>query len=157
MPSILFICTANQFRSPVAVALLRERLQQAGLQNWTVESAGSWVTQDSPVSLAIQAALAPLGFDLSMHHPRGVSSCLLARFDLILTMTRGQQEALRIEFPAARGRIFTLTGVASGYPYDVPDPVTDRTATYPQVVAELRALVNQGFDRIVKAASETSR
>ena len=45
MARILVICTANICRSPVAAALLRDRLRQRGLGDWTVSSAGTWAME----------------------------------------------------------------------------------------------------------------
>ncbi|HMT19933.1 MAG TPA: low molecular weight phosphotyrosine protein phosphatase, partial [Promineifilum sp.] len=42
MANILIVCTANICRSPVAAALLRDRLRQRNLTDWQVRSAGTW-------------------------------------------------------------------------------------------------------------------
>src|SRR5574340_968732 len=113
MPSILFVCTANQFRSPIAAACMRRQLVAAGLAaEWTVESAGTWVVQGLPVPLDIQRALYPLGIDLGAHRPQGVSAALLERFGLVVVMTAGQKESISIEFPEAREKLFLLSQMA---------------------------------------------
>jgi protein arginine phosphatase len=146
MPSILFVCTANQFRSPVAAACLQERLQEAGLTSgWTVESAGTWAMEGAPMSTGVLRALRPLGINLEHHRPRPVSEELLRAFDLILVMEAGQKEALRIEFPAVLGRVFLLSEVAEGVPYDIPDPTRDPSYSFAAVAVEVRNLVRDGF------------
>lgn len=56
MPSVLFVCTANMCRSPMAMVLFRRRLDQAGLASgWRVESAGAWARGfDQVVRLATE-------------------------------------------------------------------------------------------------------
>ena len=49
MPAVLFVCSANQCRSPMAEVLFREHLEQMGLADgWRVESAGVWAMDDVP-------------------------------------------------------------------------------------------------------------
>jgi hypothetical protein len=61
-------------------------------------------------------------------------------------MEQGHEEALQIEFPQSRERIFLLSEAARGLVYDVPDPVNDPTAG--DVAGEIKSLIQQGFERI---------
>ena len=148
MPSVLFVCTANQFRSPVAAACLREELELAGLgEGWTVESAGTW-PPGNLVSPEIVRALRPLGLDLEKHTPRPVTDELLHRSDLILVMDSSQKEALEVEFPGTRGRVFLLGEIVDGVPYGIPDPVRVGPRVYAAAAHEIRELVRRGMPAI---------
>nr|NIM45857.1 hypothetical protein [Nitrososphaeria archaeon] len=49
MPAVLFVCSANQCRSPIAEVLFREHLEQIGIgDEWRVESAGIWAMDGAP-------------------------------------------------------------------------------------------------------------
>src|SRR5689334_6967723 len=99
MPSVLFVCTANQIRSPIAAALYQDILNNTGqAQTWRVESAGTWTSNGLPASRAAQRAMRELNIDLSQHRTRCVTRDLLAGFDLILVMEHSHKEALRVEF-----------------------------------------------------------
>ena len=73
MPLILFVCTANRFRSPIAAACTEQKLQKADLANkWTVISAGTWTTEGIPAHPRAVMAAAALGLDLTAHRTREV-------------------------------------------------------------------------------------
>ncbi|MBW7881366.1 MAG: low molecular weight phosphotyrosine protein phosphatase [Caldilineaceae bacterium] len=149
MPSLLFICTANRIRSPLAAALLRRELDAAGCgHEWTIDSAGTWVESGRPaVSVALEVA-ARLGLDLAAHRARGVDEVDLSRFDLILTMERSHRDALRAEYPACRGRIVTLAEMATGYAFDIDDPPGHTLESVMRVARELQRLVGLAAVRI---------
>ena len=153
MPAVLIVCMANMCRWPMAMALLRKRLADAGLaESWRVESAGTWGREGAPIAAGAQYALAERGLDLSAHQSRGVSAELLREFDLILTMTRSQQEALQVEFKDVGDRVHMLAAMA-GPPYDVPDPIGGPLSAYRASAREIDALIGRGFDRIVELAT----
>src|SRR5574339_783118 len=99
MPHLLFVCTANLCRSPMAAGLFARKLQAEGaVDGWVVESAGTWALVDRRVPPDVRIAARMLGIDLRNHRTRPVDAPLLERFDLILVMERGHREALLIEF-----------------------------------------------------------
>ncbi|MCB0073827.1 MAG: hypothetical protein KDE20_20305, partial [Caldilineaceae bacterium] len=120
MPAVLFVCTANRIRSPLAAALFQRRLAAGeDAATWRVASAGTWADDGLPAMAAAQQVAAEAGLDLSEHRSRRVEELDLADFDLILTMTTGQAEALRVEMPGHAARILPLTQAALGLAYDV--------------------------------------
>jgi protein-tyrosine phosphatase len=147
MRSILIVCTANQCRSPLAAALLRRRLAEQGMVDWQVDSAGTWAAPNRPADQRAHTVAAKVDLDLSNHRARCVDEAMLAAHDLILTMERGQQEALRLEFPiyAARIRLFSELG---GFRYDIRDPVTGTLGDFHALLRELDRLIQEGLPRI---------
>ncbi len=148
MPTVLFVCTANRYRSPIAEACFKAELARRQLdQGWDISSAGTWTQDDLPAMPdAIQKA-SQLGLDIQAHRSRAISSGLLQPVNLILVMEAGQKEALQNEFPHKRGNIFLLSEVTDGLLYDIPDPVVDPAAG--DVVPEICNLIRNGFDRII--------
>src|SRR5512142_1493029 len=108
MPSILFVCTGNQYRSPIAAAYLRRLLKERGVEGWLVASAGTWAVPGRPIFPDAAQAAAKLGVDVRSHVTRLVDEAILSDHDLILVMEKGHKEALRVEFPAVRDRLFLL-------------------------------------------------
>lgn len=128
MASILFICTANQCRSPVAELLFRHHIGQASCapadEAWRVESAGTWAQPNCPAHRTMRMLAVERGLDLSQHIARDISEIAdLESFDLIVTMEAGQKESIQIEFPRVRSRVALLSELAAGIAYDVPDPI----------------------------------
>jgi len=154
MPSVLFVCTANQYRSPLATAYFRQELSSRGLEgDWTVESAGTWAQAGLPAALQAQQVAIEAGLRLDGHAARQVSLELLRQFDLVLAMESGQVEAMQIEFPTVADKIHLLAEAAGVSSYNIPDPfMTDEKAW--KVAAELHHLIQQGFERITSLARE---
>ena len=109
MANILIICTANICRSPVAAALLCDRLRRQGLADWTVRSAGTWAMEPRGASRYSIDVVRREGLDLSRHRATMVDEPQLANADLVLTMEVGHAEALRAEFPQQAHKVFMLT------------------------------------------------
>jgi protein-tyrosine-phosphatase len=152
MPAILFVCTANRIRSPLAEHLLRRRLANDPVTaSWRVESAGAWTSPDLPALTVARKAGAELGVDLSEHRSCRVEDLNLQNYDLILTMERGQRDALRVEYPAVAERIVTMSEVTTGYDFDVADPPGHTAAAVRATARELDDLLERGKSRIVRA------
>jgi protein-tyrosine phosphatase len=125
MPSVLFVCTANQFRSPIAAACFLQQIGRENLANeWRVESAGTWgVSGLGAPAMALEAAAAlGLGGLLDGHRSRQIDRELLEGFDLVLVMEGGHKEAICAEFPSVCRRVSLLSELVDGIPYDIPDP-----------------------------------
>jgi len=153
MPSILFVCTANQFRSPIAAACLKQVLEQGyAADNWVIESAGSWAGNGLPAPVFTLQVSRKLGLTgLDKHITRQVDKKLLERFDLIIVMETGHKEAIASEFPMVRNRLYLLAEIVDGIPYNISDPV-DPDIDPEQVGIELQTLVRRGADRILRLA-----
>jgi protein-tyrosine-phosphatase len=156
MPTILVVCTANICRSPMAEVFLREALaSQAGrlpAGEWVVRSAGTWARDGLPAASGSMEAMASRGFDLSPHRSHLLGREDVLEADLILVMTAGHREAILAEFPAAAGRVHLLSRM-SGPPFDIADPFGGAQAEYEACAAELQALSEAGFERIVELAA----
>jgi protein-tyrosine phosphatase len=156
MITILFVCTANRYRSPIAAACFKNELIKRNQEkDWDVSSAGTW-TMDGlpPVPDAILVAR-QLGLDIQEHRSRAVTSDMLQQVDLVLVMERGQKEALQIEFQAYRQKIALLTEVAEGTLYDIADPMTDPRNV--NAGSEIYRLIHAGFEKICAQAIENSK
>jgi protein-tyrosine phosphatase len=153
MPSVLFVCTGNQCRSPLAAAFFRERLgRDERLGKWVVSSAGTWTRDGLPV-LAVCSDLARAnGVDLSEHRTRSIANISIRDFDVIVVMEQGHQEALASEFPETRERVFLLTTLAGLPPYDIQDPLLQDAETASDIIRDLRECIELAFAPICQVA-----
>jgi protein-tyrosine-phosphatase len=151
MPSIIILCTANMVRSPIAQALLRQKLSKKyDTENWIVDSAGTWTVAGRPVITKTWEVMQHLyGIDLSTHRTRLVSRSLLRPYDLILVMEAGQKEALQTEFPEFRSRIYLLYEMI-GQTHNVADPIAGTIKDFEDTAHEINDLLTQGLDRIAE-------
>lgn len=154
MRSVLFVCKANQCRSPVAEAIFRNYAKEFDAQStWMIRSAGTWAkTGRSAVRKMIMVAQ-ERQLDLSQHRSSRIDDILpLSIFKVILTMEIGQKEALRSEFPEIADRIYTLSEM-TGYEYDIEDPMSKQLNEHRETVLEIEQLIADGFGKIIELAS----
>ncbi|MBD9398059.1 low molecular weight protein-tyrosine-phosphatase [Pseudomonas sp. PDM11] len=122
---VLFVCLGNICRSPTAEAVMRQRLQQAGLaERIELDSAGTggWHVGKAPDSRTQQAA-SRRGYDLSSLRGRQVSVDDFARFDLILAMDSANLRDLQRIRPAnARAELDLYLRRFELAEDEVPDP-----------------------------------
>ena len=155
MPSVLFVCTANRFRSPIAAALFARKLQQERIApDWSVGSAGTWAEPGLTVVPSPKWVSDHLGLDLGRHKAVRIVGGLLAWYDLILVMENSHHESLRVEFPKIKDKVFLLTQVCTGVAYDVPDPGVVKDDTFLDIANELSDLIDKGYREICLLARQ---
>jgi protein-tyrosine-phosphatase len=157
MPSILFVCTHNRFRSALAEHLLRQLIgSNGGSEGWQISSAGTWADERlGATPEAVQAGLEK-GLKLDRHLSRRVAEENLRKADLVVTMESGQKEALLQEFPWLGGRVGVLSEVCGQPLYDIPDPYF--TGELPEAIAEeIESLLKENFPRIIRMAESNHR
>ena len=117
---LLFVCTANICRSPMAEELARDYARR---RDWPVEarSAGIMGLIDKPAHKRSRRAMMELRLDLSEHKSRGLSDDLVDWADHILVMELGHQVKLHQRFPRSEGKVLML-GTFGGT-HEVPDPI----------------------------------
>lgn len=155
MAHVLFICTANICRSPVAMGLLRRRLQEEGMEDWIVTSAGTWAQLERGAASNSIRVMEAQGIDITDHQARLVDAEMLANADLVLCMERGHAEALRAEFPESADKVYLLSEMV-GRQYSISDPYGSDLPEYERMAADLAGIIEEGFERIVKLAGENA-
>ncbi len=155
MPHILFVCTANICRSPVGEGLLRHLWQQRRVAGWSVGSAGTWAVTGQPASPYSVQVMAERGIDISRHRSRKLNDQLLQQTSLVLCMEWRHVATVQAEFPAHAAKIFTL-GQMSGAKGDVADPYGSPLANYRKMAAEVAALLDAGYGRMMALAGENT-
>lgn len=152
-PSVLFVCTANRIRSPMAAAILMRLLQSCdpNWKNWRIESAGTWTKPNLPPMPNALQAMQQRNLDISQHRSRPVSREILNQFHLILTMESGHKEALQVEFPEVARRVFMLSEMA-GLQKNIPDPIGGKKEEYEKTAGAIEQMLVDGCQKIIELA-----
>ncbi len=120
--TILFVCTANICRSPMAAALLRERLAALGLdQEIEVHSAGVYAEAGVRASRLAVSTLAGKGVPLNGHRSQPLVPALLNEADLVLVMEESHRRSIFYLAPQHLGKVYLLSELSGGHA-DVADP-----------------------------------
>lgn len=154
MPSILFICTGNLYRSPLAAACFLKELQRRNIsEGWIIESAGTWTVAGQILPKETLIIASNFGLPLISTVTQSVSAELLRKFDRIIVMERGHLEALNTEFPFVKGRLHLISEVVDGFAYDILDPIStgQEILTF---ASEFIKFIVRGFDSIYQLAHD---
>lgn len=115
---LLVICRGNICRSPVAAAMLRQRLSYC-----QVGSAGLSAVIDHDVDARARELAEAAGIALPPHRARQLEATLLEEADLVLVMSHDQRSEIAARWPQAMGKVMRLGHwLEQGRGADIPDP-----------------------------------
>lgn len=149
MKKIVFVCTGNTCRSPMAQAILEKMARDAG-QNLQVQSAGLYVLPGASASPNAVLAAREIGLELSAHRAQPLSQHLVEEADLVLCMTSGQAAQLKRMCPEKGEKIWAIKPYAGLGDGDVSDPYGGNLEEYRHCAAELEMLCALALDKLEK-------
>jgi len=146
---ILFVCSGNICRSPMAAEYFRHRAARAGLSHVLVDSSGTLGIEGHPASPEAVRALEEISIDLKAHRSRGVTRSDLATADIVIAMDHGHLESLARKFPERQGQRYLLRAFEAGpdprkHPRDLADPIGEPIEMY----REAREIIVRCLDHL---------
>ena len=148
MNSVLFVCSANQCRSPMAEALFKNLVLERGEENeWRIASAGVWATTGIPATDNACAVMEERGLDINAHRSQPTSRDLISEHDLVLVMEDDHKVALQSDFPEFSDRIVLFINLV-GVDGDFEDPVGGSLDRYRGAAEELETVLDRGVEEI---------
>jgi glycine hydroxymethyltransferase len=147
MKTILFICTGNVCRSPMAEALFRHAVRGRG--EFRAVSAGIGAVDGQPPTAHSVRAMRELGVDISGQRSRMLTVELVRSADFILGMTHGHVDTVALLYPPVAEKTFLLREfdeTLEPYEKDISDPIGSPYEIY----VECRDQIEQGIASLLK-------
>ena len=138
--NVLFVCTGNTCRSPMAAALFNKIAVERNL-DVRIESAGVFANDGDGASAEAIVVMKKYDIDLLGHHSQTINTELIEKSDLILTMTAAHKMLLD---QYAKDKTFTLCEYAQ-IDGDIPDPFGSDLEEYEECADKL-------YDALIKCA-----
>ncbi len=146
--NLLFVCTGNTCRSPMAAAGARSALARRGWTHVAVESAGLGAVPGTPAAVNAVLAAAEAGLDLTQHEARPLTPDLVEWADLVLGMGPAHLSGIVDLGGAEKAALVTdfIDGPGLGQP--IADPFGGDADTYRRTLQQIARAVEGVLDRL---------
>jgi len=144
---ILFVCTGNTCRSPMAEGLLKKMAQEQQLPV-EVQSAGLAAFAGVPAAPEAVEACRERGVDLSTHQTQPLGKTLVVESDLILTMTDKHKEMILKKMPALGEKVSMFSEYAGAGIEDIDDPVGQPVEVYRKVLDQMQGYLTKSLEKL---------
>jgi len=147
MKTILFICTGNICRSPMAEGLFRYAMR--GREDYRALSAGLGALDGQPPSAHSVTAMKQLGIDISRQRSRMLTADLVKQADLIFGMTHSHVDTVTLLYPQAAEKTFLLRefdDTLDTFEKDISDPIGGSYEVY----ENCRDQIEQGIASLLR-------
>lgn len=153
MYSIVYVCTGNTCRSPMAEGILRTLLSQAGIEDVDVSSAGIGTLDGYPATQHAVEISRRHQIDISGHHSTRMTERIFREADLVFALAENHYEALK-KMPGADQKLFMVKAYPAGGHDDpqhsVDDPVGGTLEEYKKTFAEIYGEIKRALPEMIR-------
>lgn len=144
---IMFVCTGNTCRSPVAEYLFNQAAEKNNL-GYFATSAGISAFDGRPASLNSKIIMEENNIDISKFKSSQLTLEMVEEADLILTMSELHKSSILNSVPNAKSRVFTLTEYVNELG-DIPDPYSGNLNEYRNCFKQINSIVNKIVKKLI--------
>src|SRR5271154_6431225 len=158
MRNVLFVCTGNICRSPMAQGLFADLVR--GRRDIEVTSAGIGAVGGQPPSPHSVEVMAELGLDIRNIRSKPLMAELARKADFIFVMTYGHLDSMLLLFPSAAEKTFLLREFETELPVmdrEVSDPIGQSCHVYRECRDQLRAAMPRLLDLVLRSTHDETR
>lgn len=144
---VLFVCTGNTCRSPMAEGLFNDKAKAFG-KDFEAKSAGVFAPEGFPASQeAIEVLKQDYNIDISNHRSKSLRRQDLEEADLILAMSNSHKQSILSKYPEYSNKVFTIKEFV-GLEGEVEDPYGMPIEVYRETARELEDLISKVITKI---------
>lgn len=134
---ILFVCTGNTCRSPMAEAITKKLWQAPGKEKIKIHSAGTVALPGFKAAPLTIRTLKERGININSHRSTPLTTKMAEEADLVLVMEQKHKKQVLYLSPSAEGKVFLLKHFALGIEEDIDDPIGGSQQNYQECVQEI--------------------
>lgn len=155
MKTLLFVCTGNTCRSPMAEGIMKYLLKKSEHSDKKIKvmSAGISVFQKEKANPKSIQVMEGMGINIDGHSTQALSQELVEQADLILTMTKSHRQQILDTQPGAEAKVFTLLEFIQekkkNSEIDIHDPFGLPEENYRKTAEQLLSALEKGFPKII--------
>ncbi|MFH1452716.1 MAG: low molecular weight protein arginine phosphatase [Armatimonadota bacterium] len=142
--NILFVCTGNTCRSPMAEAMFKGMTGETG-EEIKISSAGTSAMPGFPAASEAVEVMRMKGLDLSKHRSRQTDENIIDSADIIYCMTKNHSDILKNRYPASSEKILVLKENE-----DIFDPIGEPLEVYRQCALIIEESLKKVFENLFK-------
>ncbi len=147
---ILFVCTENTCRSPLAEGFFKKILSRKAKAKIKVKSAGTSAIAHSKPSKFATEVMREKGIDISSHRATPLTLEIVKEFDLILTMEERHRQRVINLFPSAKEKVWLFNEFISGKEEDIFDPAGECLHIYRELSLQIEKKTRKLLQRLGK-------
>lgn len=161
---VLFVCTGNTCRSPMAEGILKKMLEDRGVESLEVDSAGTHALRNAPASLFAMEIASDRNVDLSKHRSSELTQEMTREANLILVMSKEHLDYIRRLDRKAGGKAFLLKVFPqapsgsnkgrNGGVLSIEDPIGGDLDDYERSFAEIEKEIKRMLPKLLSLANE---